>query len=113
MNEKTNYIEKISDAKGKYIKLWCEFSDALDDWENEHEDMGEFTIDLKYNDKNEVYLDFYNTEVNMDVVDKVCEDFNLRVVEKLTFENFYHGGTRVSFRLRYKNHHICYKKNDG
>lgn len=89
--------------KEDMLEHWCEFSDALDAWENEHEDMGEFTLGLKYNDKKEVYLDFNNTEVNMDVVDKVCEDFNLQVMEKLTLENFYHGGTRVSFRLRHKD----------
>lgn len=98
-----DYIKEISDTKKRYAKAWCKFSDALDKWEEKHEDMGNFTLGLRYNDKKEVYLNFNDTDVNMDIVNKVCEDFNLRIMEKITSENFYHGSLHVSFRLRHKD----------
>lgn len=38
---------------------------------------------LKFNDKEEFYIKFHDDIVNMDIVNKVCEDFNLQVVGKI------------------------------
>lgn len=100
----TDYIMEIGKAKRAYTKAWTTFADKLNEWEEEHESMGEFTIGLNYKDKKEVYIKFYETEVNMDIVNKACEDFNLRVMHKRTLKNYFAETTSVVFELRHKDY---------
>ena len=99
----TDYLVEIGKAKRAYTKAWTTFSDKLEEWEEEHENMGEFVIDLHFKDKKMVYIKFHETKVNMDIVNKACEDFNLQVMHKYTHENYVSGETFVEFELRHKH----------
>lgn len=99
----TDYLMVIGKAKRAYAKAWTTFSDKLNEWEDEHEDMGEFSIGLQYNDKKMVYINFHESNVNMDIVNKACEDFNLQVMHKHTHENYVSGEVFVKFELRHKD----------
>lgn len=98
-----DYLIEIRKANRKYIDTWTSFSAILDEWEDEHEDMGDFTIGLNYQDKYEVYINFFNTDVNIDIVNKACEDFNLKVAYKITEENHISDSVTVKFKLRSKD----------
>lgn len=99
-----DYLVEIGKAKRAYTKAWTTFSDKLDEWEDEHENMGEFVIGLHFKDKKKVYIKFHETKVNMDIVNKACEDFNLQVMHKRTLENYFAGTKSVEFELRHKDY---------
>ena len=50
------------------------------------------------------YIRFHETKVNMDIVNKACEDFNLQVMHKRTLENYFAGTKSVEFELRHKDY---------
>lgn len=97
-----DYLIEISKAKRNYTDAWVAFSDKLDEWEEEHEYMGEFSILLYHKDKKEVHIRFMDDNVNMDIVNKACEDFNLQITHKYTDENYVSKHTFIKFILRHK-----------
>lgn len=107
---KINYLSEIKKAKREYANKWQDFWDVLDKWADANEKLGEFTIGLEYTTKQEVYLKFSAVPVIQEVVDKACEDFNLRVTEKITQEDYYHDATYVKFVLRNKDDPFFSKK---
>ena len=103
-----DYFPGIWEARKEFYKKQLEFEDVLDEWEEEHESMGEFTIGLNFQDKKEVYIKFEGTpedaQVNMTIVDKACDDFNLQVMHKTTDENYLSNHVTTKFILRHKTH---------
>lgn len=76
-----DYLKEIKETKVKYIDAWTHFSDVLDEWETDHQDIADFTIGLNHGNR-EVYIRFYNSEVHMGIIEKACEDFNLVLKSK-------------------------------
>ena len=101
-----DYFTGIWKARREWINKQLEFEDILDKWEEEHEDMGIFTIGLNFQDKKEVYIKFHgnfdNDCVNMNVVDKACEDFDLRLMHKYIDINYQAKNVTTRFILRHK-----------
>lgn len=101
-----DYFTPIWIARKEFYKKQLEFEDILDNWEEENEKMGNFVIGLNFKDKNEVYIRFEgdsnNDKVNMSIVEKACEDFNLQIMHKLTDQNYYHDHVTTRFILRHK-----------
>lgn len=79
-----NTVEGVLEELDTLISNYKHQRDKYD--EEEHENMGQFTIGLHFKDKKMVYIRFHETKVNMDIVNKACEDFNLQVMHKHTHD---------------------------
>ena len=103
----TDYLIEIMKARKKYYRKRNEFADILDKWEDEHENMGNFTVQLNWRDKTnkELKLEFRG-EVNEEVISLLCDEFNVQVIDKYTHENIYHKTIPVhtTFLLRHKEY---------
>lgn len=101
-----DYLIEIGNAKKEYLRRRLAFEDVLDKWEDENEDLGEFVLGLNYKDKKEVYIrfegDFENDKVDMDIVNRVCDEFNLNVHNKLIDVNYVSSHITTRFILRHK-----------
>lgn len=103
----TDYLIEIMKARKEYYQKVHEFNEVLDKWEDEHEDMAHFTVQVNWRDKSnsEVKLDFKG-EVNEKVIEMLCKEFNLQVIDKYTHENIYHNKipVRTTFLLRHNEY---------
>lgn len=103
----TDYLIEIMKARKEYYRKKNEFADILSKWEDEHEDMAHFTVQLNWRDKTykEIKLEFRG-DVNNEVIELLCKEFNLQVTEKITHENIYHkwGQLHTTFLLRHNEY---------
>ena len=103
----TDYLIEIMKARKEYYRKKGEFAEVLDQWEDANEDMGNFTVQLNWKNKtyNEIKLEFRGN-VNNEVIDLLCKEFNLQVIDKYVHENIYHDKIPVhtTFFLRHKDY---------
>ena len=103
----TDYLIEIMKARKEYYRKKNEFADILDKWENEHEDMADFTVQLNWRDKTyrEIKLEFRG-DINNKVIELLCYEFNLQIIDKHVHENIYHNKipVRTTYLLRHKDY---------
>lgn len=101
----TDYLTEIMKARKEFYRKIHEFSDILDKWEDEHEKMGNFHVGFNFKNKsyNEIRVVF-NGEVNNEVIDLLCDEFNLQIIDKISTENMYHNKRHTVFLLMHKEH---------
>lgn len=103
----TDYLIEIMKARKEYYHKKNEFADILDQWEDNHEDMAHFTVQLNWREKThkEIKLEFRG-EVNEEVISLLCDEFHLQVIDKYVHENIYHDKIPVhtTYLLRHKDH---------
>jgi len=92
----TDYLLEINKARQEFYNKKNEFADILDKWEDEHEKMGNFTVQLNWRDKSykEIKLEFRGP-VNQEVIDLLCKEFNLQVIDEYIHKNIYHSDIPV------------------
>ena len=109
----TDYLIEIMKARKEYYRNVIEFNEVLDKWEDEHEDMADFMVGLNWRDKSnqEVRLQF-SGEVNQEVIDLLCKEFNLKVQQEYIHKNHLTDNERTEFILRHNEHPYALPEDD-
>lgn len=77
-----DYLKEMGEARSEFYKRKIEFQDILDEWEESHQKMGRFTVGINFDAWDEIRVVFTDN-VNQEVLDLLCKEFNLQVAKSL------------------------------
>ena len=80
-----DYLKEMRKARHEFYKRKIEFQDILDEWEESHQKMGRFHIGINFDQWDEIRVVFTDN-VNQEVLDLLCKEFNLQLIGRLPLE---------------------------